>query len=405
MQIKFKKAVIIFFLGLSILGCKNTQEKTEEETQKGTDRIEKPEYEIRDGKYYLGVGAYGREIFKDEEHVYFKKFNNSCYSIEDKFDAKSFEMLSENYYRDINGIYKPTSDEHLQEFVKDDNFDPKSFEVLGGYYVKDKDHIYGYSGENVINDADVDSFQALSDYYGKDKDNIYFKNKVLYDLREIKEFEPLGSGYHLKDGQIYWKDNKEAIYPTNQDFKVFEKYLIGENSLYKRGEKLNLEVDFESFQILNHAIGKDNNYIYDLYGKRKVTSVDVNSFELVGGLYAKDKDQVYDLLCEKHEKDDFCVLNEMDPQTFEEVFIHQEAFYYKDKNKVFVNDKEIKGADPQTFEVLNWNISKDKNNLYLLGIYKIIKVDNLDLNSLDLCNLTEDQKEILDQKFREADTK
>ena len=41
--------------------------------------------------------------------------------------------------------------------------------------------------------------------------------------------------------------------------------------------------------------------------------------------------------------------------------------YAKDKNKVYIEDREIKGADPESFKIIETSdkiIIKDKNNVY-----------------------------------------
>lgn len=149
---------------------------------------------------------------------------------------------------------------------------------------------------------------------------------------------------------------------------------------------------FESFEDRNKTVmdsyyGKDNKNVY-LLGK-KLKNVSPKEFEILNEDYIKDDKNIYKV---KLEEALFFSSNEintkkisvdgLDVKTFRTLENDKEieTNYFGDKNSVYYiyeNIDKIKEADRNSFKILDYYITKDKNNVY----YKGKKMENVDSES------------------------
>ncbi len=132
------------------------------------------------------------------------------------------------------------------------------------------------------------------------------------------------TGYQKIDGQWYW---------------VVQRGLLPDLS------KTLLDVDHESFEVLNqHGYAKDNAQVF--FNNSPVVGANAASFKLLTNhereVFAVDENQAYVV---------GLPINGSDPNTFEVVNLN----YSRDSTQVFCGTFKIEGVDPDNFEVLKVN--------------------------------------------------
>lgn len=178
--------------------------------------------------------------------------------------------------------------------------DPASFEKLKYDYGRDKLHAF-YEG-NIIGEADGSTFHVLDEWYAVDKSHVFRAGKLV-----------------------------EHAAPSS--FKVHSYYLAEDSSdFFWKGRKLNVH-DKSSFKLLGKADSWRTSW-------------------------AKDRNNGYYL--------NGSVIYGIDYDTFHPVEVRKNGLsnYAADKYRVFYIDKEVPGADPATFEEIDFAIGKDKNRIY-----------------------------------------
>lgn len=182
--------------------------------------------------------------------------------------------------------------------------DPETFEVLDDDYGRDKTHAF-YCGD-IIKGADGLSFRVLEKGYAADASNVYDSGKLL------KGADPASFKVHS--------------YELTED----------KNDFYNNGKALNVR-DKASFEILKYSSGENSSWGKDKY----------NGYYLNG-----------------------TVIPNIDYATFHPIDAKipvQSGCYAADKYRVFFMGKEIPGADPATFRVVDFYIGQDKNRAYQKG--------------------------------------
>jgi hypothetical protein len=192
--------------------------------------------------------------------------------------------------------------------------------------------------------------------------------------------------YRLGNGPDYapYKMLYKIEGADSETFKVIsesdESYLADKNFVYFYGSKLE-NADVNTFELLDFGYAKDKNSVYFSGDSTKMEGVEAESFQVLNEYYTKDKNAVYfgagDYMWSIQQ------VKNVDVETFET--IDGQAFYAKDKNNIYFSDggaiaKVIENTDPQTFEVLGNNYSKDKNSVYS----KDKLMPNADLDSFKL---------------------
>ena len=253
-----------------------------------------------------------------------------------------------NFLNDNKNIYKLIAvfDEETGELknvktavVKNPKVDSKTFETFSysGNYFRDKNNVY-YENElykmglKKIAGADRNSFEVLNDEFSRDKNNVYYYGN------KMKGINPDGFEFVGRD----FKNNEDIIFFLKTKDKV---YVLKNKAGKEVYEIVPLNFNANSFKYSN----ADNSY----------------ESESVG--YFQDKNGVYYF--------DAFRLDELNPnKVFAKVkgadtssFVQLTFGYAKDKNKVYIEDREIKGADPESFKIIetsNGVTVRDKNKIY-----------------------------------------
>ncbi|EFK96264.1 conserved hypothetical protein, secreted, partial [sediment metagenome] len=137
-------------------------------------------------------------------------------------------------------------------------------------------------------------------------------------------------------------------------------------------------VDPLTINYLNYNFYQDNSGLYYDTGMNMVTveGVDINSVKVLSIHYLKDSYGIH--LFNPYNIPNVTSIRGYDLKTFE-IIQNQKNHenYFKDKNGVYYNNysstgveslSNIPGANPQTFEVLNYyQLARDKNNVYYKG--------------------------------------
>ncbi|MCP1226549.1 DKNYY domain-containing protein [Sebaldella sp. S0638] len=107
----------------------------------------------------------------------------------------------------------------------------------------------------------------------------------------------------------------------------------------------------------------------------KLKRVDLESFNCISPNYGKDKTSVYYLnIFSAKTKGYGKKIKNADPKTFEI------KLFPRDKDSVYYEGNEVKGADISTFEKLNTNYYRDKSHIYYMGN----KIKDVDILSFEL---------------------
>ena len=333
------------------------------------------------GKKLLGINPKSFEIinkngllFKDDKGVYYlgreevKKIQNA--------DINSFEEVSKEYYRDKNNVFYYDNYDGDVKRVK--GADAKTFEAIEGYALgKDKNAVYDKG--KMIKGLDPVTFEDLNGDFYKDKNGVFYEGMLMKGI-DSKSFEPFVNYTHVKDKNgiyaFYQKENevvveKVEISPeidlkTLQPIENYSEYSKDKNNVYYHFQKIE-GADIKTFEPEGYSIGKDKVGVY--YETHKVNGVDVNSFEVLKNDFFKDKNNVY----YKNKK-----LEIFKPKNFEVIDYslvkqNEDLYYFtedENNNTKFV-PLESKNVDIDTFQILDDDYAKDKNNTYYKG--KIFK--------------------------------
>ena len=340
-------------------------------------------------------------VVLDKENGYAKD-KNSVYYFGKKIEganSKTFKIISDGMYsKDDENVYV------AGEIVK--GADPKTFRRISETnYARDKNNLYYYYGEDkFLGKINENNFKILDSKLIKNGNEMYYSGEKA-NIKNPEKFEPIKVSddkhilYGKDDENIYVVTSDEkhgyfkAIKNADKDtFEVMEKdtrYSKDKNNIYYAGHNVVQlqDVDKDSF-----VIGEENGFSYDkknvYYEGRKlndikpsefkVTRVDNNSNQSI--IFLKDDKNIYKLV-EIFDKETgelksvktAVVKNpKVDSKTFET--FEYWPVYFRDKNNVYYENelykmslKKIEGVDRNSFEILNSEFSKDKNNVYYYG--------------------------------------
>ena len=284
---------------------------------------------------------------KDVKNVYF----SGNKSFED-VDAGTFEVLPADYSKDKNNVYSPENG-WIQRV---NGANPKTIKVLNQFYLKDDKNVF-FNDEKILG-ADANSFIALDkeNGYAKDKNSVYYFGQKV-EGANAKTFEVISDGEYSKDDKNVYASGEVIKGADPKTFREFPEtsYSRDKNNLYYYfGEDKFLGKIFENnFEFLDDFIIRNGNEIY-FYGK-KLKLKDAKKFKLIKntGIMTTSKIIVYG----KNDENVYVVTPDDAPG----------------------NIRIIENADKDTFEVMENNrYSKDKNNIYYLGNYGIVKLEDVD---------------------------
>ena len=335
-------------------------------------------------KTFKVVGS-NKLIIKDDKGVYYlgreevKKIQNA--------DLNTFEEVSKEYYRDKNNVFY--YDNYDGDVKKVKGADAKTFEVIDSGYAIGRDKNAVYDRGKQIKGLDPVTFEDLSGNFYKDKNGVYYEGMLMKGI-DPKSFEPFVNYTHVKDKNgihhFYQKSNnvvveKVEISPeidlkTLQPIENYSEYSKDKNNVYYNFKKIE-DADVKTFEPEGYSIGKDKTGVY--YGTYKVSGVDVNSLEVLKNDFFKDKDNVY----YKNKK-----IENFKPKNFEVIDYslvkqNEDLYYFtedENDNTKFVL-LESKNVDIDTFQILDEDYTKDKNNTYYKGkIFKESDAKTLDIH-------------------------
>lgn len=284
---------------------------------------------------------------KDEKNVYF----SGNKSFED-VDAGTFEVLPADYSKDKNNVYSPENG-WIQRV---NGANPKTIKVLNQFYLKDDKNVF-FNDEKILG-ANANSFIALDkeNGYAKDKNSVYYFGQKVEGANP-KTFEVISDGEYSKDDKNVYASGEIIKGADPETFREFPEtsYSRDKNNLYYYyGEdKFFGKIDENKFEFLDDFIIRNGNEIY-FYGN-KLKLKDAKKFKLIKntGIMTTSKIIVYG----KNDENVYVVTPDDAPG----------------------NIRIIENADKDTFEVMENNrYSKDKNNIYYLGNYGIVKLEDVD---------------------------
>ncbi len=229
--------------------------------------------------------------------------------------------------------------------------------------------------------VDAASFKALSEEYTKDKNKVYYKWispgrywVVELPLADVSSFEVIGFNLAKDKNHVWWYGEPlQEVDPQTVE-------LVNDGSVWKDAQSVWYQrtkisgADSKSFRHLDQAFYRDANRAY--WSSTPLDGADLDTFRTFGNdsPYAADRYSVW-LATSK--------IVGYDAPTFQA--IHQSVV--KDKNGVYLGDRAIDNAVPQTFlKVVDLDTTKtallaDEHNYYLFlplygDIYRVTSTDS-----------------------------
>ena len=393
---------------------------------------------IEDNKDVTGVDAKTFErmgesyYFRDKNNVFaLKDYNPYDLEMLKNIDRNSFNTLSKEIGKDINGVYYfgekidgiSSNNAKVVEALGDNDYILQSGNdhYLMTVNEKDLDNNERFEIKKIDSlNIDFDTFKyfEMSDLY-KDKNSFYYHSDN--DLKKIKSDIDVKSAekmiklrdfikdknniYHFSDGKlekINLKIDVNNLEYLDDGNSVFSSYLRdGKNVYFVNDEegkiKIVKNVDRNTFKVVNGNYGMDSKNVY--YLGEKLDFVGLDGLKIFNEGYLKDKKNVYEISVNDNDKVTVKPIKNLniDVATFEDIF---GGLNYKDKNAVYYaegNDGDIslkilQGADPATFEF--GIISKDKNSIFI-GNQKLEGVSSKGFEVLDdTFNFVKDYKNV-----------
>jgi len=231
------------------------------------------------------------------------------------------------------------------------NADVKSFKVLGRDFGKDKNHLY-FKTHIIDKEVDTATFYVHKDnYICFDKDHVYLT--VNYSPQGVNEIH--------QEKKHLWKVAKANP-------KTFERI---DNDWYKDDKHyfynyVPVDVDYNSFTILNKNFVKDKNRVYSLkiYDLLALT-IDPSTTKKINNRYIADKNNIYDFQ-EYQNREIVDSLISIPYQNIDNLTILEDKFLLFDNNVIY-DGVRITNADVSSFEVIQYPYSKDKNHVFYHG--------------------------------------
>ncbi len=323
------------------------------------------------------------EYIKTNNEVYYKYAEGKDFQFKvENVDLGTFKVLNDKYAKDVKNVYFSGN----KSF---EDVDSRTFEVLPADYSKDKNNVY--SPENgwiqKVNGANPKTIKVLNQFYLKDDKNVFFNDKKILGA-DANSFIALDkeNGYAKDKNTVYYFGQKVE----GANAKTFEVISDGEYSkddknVYASGEIIK-GADPKTFrEFPETSYSRDKNNLYYYYGEDKfLGKIDENNFEFLDDFIIRNGNEIYFYGNKLKLKDakKFKLIKNTGIMTTSKIIV-----YGKDDENVYVitpddapgNIRIIENADKDTFEVMENNrYSKDKNNIYYLGNYGIVKLEDVD---------------------------
>ena len=323
------------------------------------------------------------EYIKTNNEVYYKYAEGKDFQFKVKnVDLGTFKVLNDKYAKDVKNVYFSGN----KSF---EDVDVGTFEVLPADYSKDKNNVY--SPENGwiqrVNGANPKTIKVLNQFYLKDDKNVFFNDEKILGAN-ANSFIALDkeNGYAKDKNSVYYFGQKvEGANPKTFEVISDGEYSKDDKNVYASGEIIK-GADPKTFrEFPETSYSRDKNNLYYYYGEDKfLGKIDENKFEFLDDFIIRNGNEIYFYGNKLKLKDakKFKLIKNTGIMTTSKIIV-----YGKNDENVYVvtpddapgNIRIIENADKDTFEVMENNrYSKDKNNIYYLGNYGIVKLEDVD---------------------------
>ena len=327
----------------------------------------------------LGIAEY----IKTNNEVYYKYAEGKDFQFKvENVDLGTFKVLNDKYAKDVKNVYFSGN----KSF---EDVDAGTFEVLPADYSKDKNNVY--SPENGwiqrVNGANPKTIKVLNQFYLKDDKNVFFNDKKILGA-DANSFIALDkeNGYAKDKNSVYYFGQKvEGADPKTFEVISDGEYSKDDKNVYASGEIIK-GADPKTFrEFPETSYSRDKNNLYYYFGEDKfLGKIDENKFEFLDDFIIRNGNEIYFYGNKLKLKDakKFKLIKNTGIMTTSKIIV-----YGKNDENVYVvtpddapgNIRIIENADKDTFEVMENNrYSKDKNNIYYLGNYGIVKLEDVD---------------------------
>jgi len=323
------------------------------------------------------------EYIKTNNEVYYKYAEGKDFQFKvENVDLGTFKVLNDKYAKDVKNVYFSGN----KSF---EDVDVGTFEVLPADYSKDKNNVY--SPENGwiqrVNGANPKTIKVLNQFYLKDDKNVFFNDEKILGAN-ANSFIALDkeNGYAKDKNSVYYFGQKvEGANPKTFEVISDGEYSKDDKNVYASGEIIK-GADPKTFrEFPETSYSRDKNNLYYYYGEDKfLGKIDENKFEFLDDFIIRNGNEIYFYGNKLKLKDakKFKLIKNTGIMTTSKIIV-----YGKNDENVYVvtpddapgNIRIIENADKDTFEVMENNrYSKDKNNIYYLGNYGIVKLEDVD---------------------------
>ena len=323
------------------------------------------------------------EYIKTNNEVYYKYAEGKDFQFKvENVDLGTFKVLNDKYAKDVKNVYFSGN----KSF---EDVDAGTFEVLPADYSKDKNNVY--SPENGwiqrVNGANPKTIKVLNQFYLKDDKNVFFNDKKILGA-DANSFIALDkeNGYAKDKNSVYYFGQKvEGADPKTFEVISDGEYSKDDKNVYASGEIIK-GADPKTFrEFPETSYSRDKNNLYYYYGEDKfLGKIDENKFEFLDDFIIRNGNEIYFYGNKLKLKDakKFKLIKNTGIMTISKIIVYgknDENVYVVTPDDALENTRIIENADKDTFEVMENNrYSKDKNNIYYLGNYGIVKLEDVD---------------------------
>ena len=323
------------------------------------------------------------EYIKTNNEVYYKYAEGKDFQFKvENVDLGTFKVLNDKYAKDVKNVYFSGN----KSF---EDVDAGTFEVLPADYSKDKNNVY--SPENGwiqrVNGANPKTIKVLNQFYLKDDKNVFFNDEKILGA-DANSFIALDkeNGYAKDKNSVYYFGQKvEGADPKTFEVISDGEYSKDDKNVYASGEIIK-GADPKTFrEFPETSYSRDKNNLYYYYGEDKfLGKIDENKFEFLDDFIIRNGNEIYFYGNKLKLKDakKFKLIKNTGIMTISKIIVYgknDENVYVVTPDDALGNIRIIENADKDTFEVMENNrYSKDKNNIYYLGNYGIVKLEDVD---------------------------
>ena len=237
------------------------------------------------------------------------------------------------------------------KWIQMDDVDVKSFEII-----KVNDDRFLFTGDTAL--------------FSKDKYHYFYMGKALKNI-DYATFIVGDNGLIKDKNHVYHCVNPEEILP-NANPRYFKRIIFNDPDIdsywwskddkhYFMSDSI-IDVDYATFKILTSSISIDKNFIYRNFSFAKFApSAPITKYVILNDMMMMTDKYVYNI-----QMDDSVVVLELPVKDTKTVKVYSGSPYFRVDDKIYWINKEVKGADVNSFEVLKnaAQYAKDKNHVY-----------------------------------------